>query len=247
MKTIYFYILLLISINIQAADNFEIFVVAVKKQEAKKNVSWNLADWMATKRKIALMDQWLALNSSATIFELSLDASTSDYKKRIDTDGIVSKTSHSGNRYSAKLNITILGFGYDYTQTNEKYTSRDMYLALRVFGKSEQGTNINAIYGYRKLYVDNDAYNNNFFGASSSIYLMRYLGLTGQTRHYITRNSKLKNKEISGNLNEGGIFLDLSFLRLYAVYFKDKQNIKNSSEIKAVSREGTRYGASLNF
>ena len=47
-----------------------VYTVIVKKQEEKKSSRWSLADWLVTKKKIALMDQWLALNSSTTWFEL---------------------------------------------------------------------------------------------------------------------------------------------------------------------------------
>ncbi len=67
----YFILLLLLTPNFSWA--FEgVYTVIIQKQQAKASSRWTLGDWLATKKKMALMDQWLALHSSTQIFELYL-------------------------------------------------------------------------------------------------------------------------------------------------------------------------------
>lgn len=224
----------------------DIYIVVLRKQEEKKSSRWSLADWLITKKRIEVMDQWLALNSSSSVFEGYFDYNYSEYGKRDNLGSVATNTLDSGG---AGLFASIVGIEGKYTKSNEKYVDYEVMASLRLFGRADQGSNITVSYGAR--YFDyNDEINNiddnvssRFWHFRSSLYLISNLGIQGSFRQYSTDQTDKRKIAVHGQRIEGGAFLDLSFLRLYGTYFKDY--FYSESNINKEIREGVVGGVRL--
>lgn len=166
-----------------------IYTVIIKKQNekqnAKKSSRWTLADWLATKKKIALMDQWLALNSSKTWLEIKLAGSTGEHELQGATPAVTS----DAKLWSGALFIRMLGFEYDklsVDDTSGGLSEEESYnAALLILGGSIQSTNLLAHYGQRKTtWPGSDRFTQDFYGARLSLYLLPFLGVQGRYDFY---------------------------------------------------------------
>ena len=83
-----------------------VYTVIIKKQQEKKSTRWTLSDWLATKKRMALMDQWLALNTKTTLFEARLGGSMGDVEETTAESPISKKQT---SRYQAQLNKNSIG------------------------------------------------------------------------------------------------------------------------------------------
>lgn len=233
-------ILCLLLINLPLVSAEDIIIIVAKKQQAKKRTRWTLADWFATKKKMALMDQWLALNSSANIFEFYLGADTNQYSFNSQTNNIGSNIDRRSNRIAFSAYVTILGVKYEYDRSNEKYIAQSADLNLRLLGNAAQATNLTISYGVRKL-RSTAKFQNQYWGAHLTFYLLSVFGFESQYRNYLLNNG------LNGRLKEVGAFIDISFLRLYGTWFKETLNIREENAFTAENREGTRWGIKIYF
>lgn len=229
--------------NAMSSDN--IFIVIQKKQEAKKNVSWNLMDWMKTKKKMALMDQWLALNTSATPFEFFLGGDRSFYDLE---DNLGSSDEYNASRGKIGLYGLIFGIEGDYETSNEKYTAWSALWALRLLGSSSQGTNITLKHGIYDMNLSGgDKFQNIFVSGDITLQLASFMGVRGVYRKYMEDESN-NGKKVSGNRITGIFFIDSSFLRIYGEWFKEVLDFKETGvDTLTQTREGTRFGLTFFF
>ena len=218
----------------------DVWTVIIKKQEQKQNNSWSLLSWLGTKKKIALMDQWLAVNSTATpFFEGYIGGEVTNYDYLHGTN---SKLEQKFHRHFLGLYFSIIGFEYSIEDSNEDYKGSAYNLALRLLGSSVQGTHLNLELGSRKLEIDGgDTFNNTFVGANLNLYLVDFLGLEGTYRSYFDAQSTL-GYDTTGSLVEYGAFLDIWALRASFLIFKEIYEVS-----AATSYEDSREGARLNF
>ena len=216
----------------------DIFIVVLKKQQEKEKRGWNLADWMSTKRKISLMDQWLALNSSASLFEFYLNADSANYK--------LDSSKKSLWRGSTGMFISILGFEGEYEKSTEDYTALTGTLSLRLLGASNQNTNISMLYGYKQLESASDQFQNSFWGCSLTLNIVRNFGVTSSYRKYLKQISD-RGYDTSGTLWEAGAFIDISFLRFHALWFEEKLTLNTQGNDSEQTRTGTRLGLKIYF
>lgn len=231
MKKLVFSILLLLLPLKSFALAEGVYTVIVKKQEEKKSSRWSLADWLVTKKKIALMDQWLALNSSTTWFEFIFDYSS----------GAVDKFQDSNlERLGAALYIKFLGL--EYTKYNfTTLENKDEYkLNLLLLGSSVQSTHIRAFYGSRR----DSTYDQDLYGGSLTLYIASFLGTELTYTKLKEANSSDGLSTIEGERVEYGVFLELSFLRVYLSNFKERNTFSGTGPRVD---EGTIIGAKLFF
>ena len=229
--------------QISLAD--DVYVVIQKKQEAKKNKGWNLADWMATKREMRLMDQWLALNSSATKFEFFLSGIFGKYDYKLDSETQKKEFSQSGGRFG--MYFSILGLEGSYLQADEKFTYWDAALALRLLGRSAQGTNLTIKYGMQSKEFSGEqelglAKNN----SNLTLYLIGFMGVDGGYK-LIFQDTSSKNFSVEGSTWEAGLFIESGFIRLYGKWFEETTDLSKDGLKNTVVRKGLKYGATFFF
>jgi len=235
--------LLLSSIPFTLSAN-DVYVIVMQKQEQKKQRGWSLADWMVTKNKMKAMDMWLALNSSANLFEFYVGGHQSNYDlNNINTSSKTSKKILGGELGAY---VSILGVELEYDKSNEKYDLRSGMVALRIFGTAYQGTNLTIGFGNKTFDVENDhEYNNQFVQGKLAINLLSFLGVQGIYKNYLARKSN--GIELSGYKNIFGAYLDIYFLRIYGNLFAEKLNYSNSLVYTTQKRSGYTLGAQIFF
>lgn len=206
------------------------YQVIIKKQQEKQNTRWSLADWMGTKKKIALMDQWLAINSSSSYMEFAV------YGSKNDTDFTSNSStpdkSESGNEFGALMYYRIFGLETKFEEIALIINDKNLLFGLRLFGKSDQGSHIKILYGLNSMkdYQLGERASQRVFGASASFYLLPFLGIDGGYRKYADGAFKASGAVMNGESVEYGAFIELYLLRLYIkqqeknLYYKDVQS-----------------------
>lgn len=223
------------------------YQVIIRKQQEKQQSRWSLLDWMNTKKKMSLMDQWLALNSSVNHFEFALFGAQTK-TDRVNTYDTLSETK-SGFQAGLSLYYKIFGLEGAIEEVEHTLREKNYSLGLRVFGKSDQGPNIKVLYGQSQMfdYSQNEKITPNTFGGKSTIYLAPFLGLEGSYQKYLTENFKNSTTELSGEKIGYGAFLEMSFLRLYFLQEKRSLYYKSSTTQSKRSFDSTTLGAKLFF
>ena len=164
-----------------------VYTVVIQKQAQKAQSRWTLTDWLRTKKKMALMDQWLALNTSAHIFELVLEGAEGHYK--ISQATMPQKSGHLSKNYGGSFFVSIFGLEYKREESLDFYKQDELQFNLRILGTSTQVTNLTLHYGQRKLNdVRYGEFEQNYFGLVSDLYLLSFLGLEGLYRTYNNAN-----------------------------------------------------------
>lgn len=204
-----------------------IYTVIIKKQEDKINSRWSLSDWLLTKKKMALQDQWLALHSSTQLFEFIFDYSEGHVD--ISKDSSPQKIEHLSKNFGAEFFISIFGLGYADEQVKKNYHQKEGWASLRIFGTSSQVAHLNIDYGVRFLrHQFYSSFQQQFYGVRANIYLIPILGIEGLYRKYNEDSGLDRGYTNEGERMEYGAFLDLLFLRVYIKLFKENLYLKNS-------------------
>ena len=238
-------LLLLLSIFIPKfsyAD--DVYVIIQKKQKAKKTSRWTLASWMDTKKRMALMDQWLAFHSSSTVFEFFAGAVYAPYKQQT-ADLIEKDYKITGGNLG--LYWHNLGIETNYNTSDEDYTFWDAALALRLLGRAVQGTNLTVKYGVTNRAFDSETYQNQFFQTDLTFYLFGFFGVDGSYRMIFEGESETLKTKNSGKIVEAGAFIESGFIRLYGKWFNEEIDLKLSSGTVTSTRTGTKFGINFYF
>ncbi len=233
----------------------DVYVFVVKKQEQKKSSRWSLGEWLLTKKKIALMDQWLALNSSSNLFEFYLGGNSMHYNLKRYTTSENIKIPHSGNEGELGIFCSIIGLEGSFAAFNEKGKSYTGQLSVRLLGRSYQGTHLSIYYGLKGVNLkndDRDKYSNQYVGGELSLYILPFLGIDGSYKYYLEDkfSANSKTKKVDGYYTDVGTFLDMSFLRLYGKLFYDRVDVRQVAPILNDVREvrkGVKLGAKIFF
>lgn len=239
MKVLLLMIYLFSSLLCRADD---IFIIFAKKEEEKKTRGFNLVDWLSTKKRIALMDQWLALNTSAVIFESLWEIGQSDYDLKKNDE--IENEKNKGTMGHVGAFVTIFGVEYAYHQMDTE-DIEDLKGSLRLLGSAYQTTHLNLEYGQKKWSIDQgDTYKNPYLGGHLNFYLLNFLGLEAHYKEYQEHESKL-GKKVSGDYFSYGGFLDLSFIRMTYRIFSENLNIKEDINTLTDKRKGAEVLLSL--
>lgn len=236
--------LIFLSFSLSTVAQIEgVYTVIIKKQEEKQKSRWTLADWLTTKKTIALQDQWLALHSSENWFEFILDYAGGEVEEVADG----TETRMDLNQWGAALYVKFFGVEYNSGNYSKFYDSSDFRMNLLILGSSVQSTHIRAFYGKRDYSYENySSYKQNFWGAHFSLYLMSFLGVETEFTKYKKANAENEFFTSEGERREFGAFIDIWMLRLYATKFRERM-IFRGSQLKKTTVDGTLFGAKLFF
>lgn len=216
----------------------------------QETTRWTIVDYLAQKRSVQLMDQWLAVNRSKELFQFSFGGGplTYDYKTTTGTASTtVSKTSLS---YKAALYVSIFGLEGEYEKTNHDLTSYGGAFAIRLLGTSSQDTHLTAKYGIRTQIDESSSphekWSNQFAEGSLQIYLVKMFGLHGDYRHYFPDESS-SGVDLQGHRTTAGVFFDIGLVRIYGDYFREALKYDNGATVTEKARDGYEYGARFYF
>ena len=224
-----------------------------KIQSDRSRDRFTIEDWLFTKRRIRLMDKWLALNnSSKSIFEGSIEAQSWDYENETSSVGTTTTTEGlTGLGGEAQLFLSIFGIkgGY-FDSADESHSAWRGSVNLRLFGTGLQNTNLTIGYGYagrRELLSGlRQEFEYQYAEGQMTLYLLSWLGIEGVYRQYLTTDSALNSNglrtEFSGNWVSGMAFIELGRLRLFGQTFVEKLEFTESAVVSERNREGLMFG-----
>lgn len=130
----------------------------------------------------------------------------------------------------------------------DEFKSRTGIFHLRILGHSTQSTHIALQYGVHLLTdQDNGKYDYEFSAVSANFYFLPFFGFEGVYRNYIKTKNDGLTSESWGRRVETGFFLELGFLRLFAVKYRETLVFKDSSTTNTEVDEGTSYGLRMFF
>lgn len=219
-----------------------------QRQENKGTSRWTLADWMATRQKVALMDQWLALNSSANVIDFYLYGSTGKYDYRDTSVGSEGENQKEVQNFKVGFFVTLLGMEGEYEALADNSPIERAFVSLRLLGSSLQSTSLVLKGGQRKQESDvtGGLIANNIYGADLTLYLVKSFGLQG---HYsvIAKAKDSEDNETSGSYFLAQAFLEAKFLRVAGGYFEEALDIQMASSQHNTLRAGWLAGVSLHW
>lgn len=236
-------ILLLVLFNsvVHAADS--LYSYSANKQKQKKQSRWTLAGWMAQKRKISLMNQWLLANrnNNKYLFESYIGADHTRNDVFLN-NGDSKINSYIVNRGHLAFYIFFIGFEGVMQDSEEGYQETKASFNLRLLGSSQQSTNITLKYGLWDQATDTEKFQGNFYEAELTLYLTHYFGLYTNYSQFLEAESDLLRQQKSLR-QESGAFVDIGSLRLYGHWFREATDIVEvDSSSNAYRREGVLGG-----
>lgn len=234
MKCSILLMFLFFSLNTQAFDGTYELVVN-KKQEKKKNTRWTLAEWLQQKERVRAMDMWLAMNSSSNLFEFYMAGS----KGTLDIKS--SNISEDFTQAEAGAFATITGVEYQYTDSDSFYQSRYMF-TLRLFGTSQQSTNLSVSYGGLAHNQNTSVYKTDFYKGSLSLYLTQFFGVQAENT-WINKTVDSNQNTFSGSELNAIVFIDFKALRIFGKY-QTSEYLYNANKVE---RSGILTGIKLYF
>lgn len=208
---------------------------------------WTLQEWLNTKNRNALMDQWLQMNSPSP-YEFFIRGESFNYETKIDIDPKISYNSNSG---AVAAYASIVGLQAEY-ENSIKEGLNDVvgFLNFRILGSELQSTSLTLSVGQRTRqfeYLNLDrSVKNIATQAHLNLYLTKYFGLKGLYRLYLP-NEDANLGNIYGYLTEGGIYIDFSRIRVFGDYFEDVQRMTPTSGDVKIRRHGIKTGLQIFF
>ncbi len=230
-----------------AEGGSDVFVVFVKKEEQKKQSRWTLDEWLRTKNRMNLMDQWLAMNSSSNFFEGIIGGFRGSFEKESPlsiSEKLTEEFKFKGGEL--QLYFTIFGLEAEYEDTEEKTNARKLGLGLRLFGRAQQSTHLTLNVGQRK-FNEEQLYSNNYIGGTLGLYILKFLGFEGLYHYYMVSKAVDGPNLFKGSTQRLGAFLDLKFIRFYYHWTLDKFTTQVNVESTERSRAGHMLGVRLYF
>lgn len=244
MKIILLSLAIIFSNNVQAIEG--VYTLVIQKQEKKAQTRWTLGEWLVTKKKMALMDQWLAMHSSHEIFEIVAGFDGGNIKLGQAESPQVFEY-YNGHSHGA-LYVYFLGIDYEESKVKNHYWSSELGGNLRFLGTSNQTTHINAQYGVRKLSDQRyGKYKQNFVGVRGAFYLLPFLGISSVFRKYLSESSSDGRYALKGEKWVYSPFLEIGPFRFSIDILKESLYYSGtgaSSDDKE-TRDGVNMGITL--
>jgi len=240
-------ILILLFVSLPAHSIEGVYTVIIKKQQEKKRTQWSLADWLGTKKKIALMDQWLALNSSKDMFEMAVGASMANNYALEDGTGTMG-LKRDLKLYDLSFSYSIFGLWLLSDESSQFGNSRDARIFVRLLGSSGQSTGLNLFYAYRSTKIDGvDTFKQGYYGATFTLYLFSFLGLDASLEKYLKQQGETTSYQLEGERTAWGTFIDVGPVRLFGQYFNQSLKLNHATTPRNLKRSGTLFGLKLFF
>lgn len=220
-----------------------------RKLEKKKFKRWSLASWFYTQEQISLQDQWLSMNidRDETLVEFYMDYAKSSFDQ--DTaDNLNDNADGFSGEFGAYWGI--LGLVGRIEEYGDLYKQKELSFNLRVIGSSHQSTHLIFTYGARQFKGSSDEdFQQNFYGGDISLYLLPFLGFDGRYRYYMNDENPDGTHALRSARSQWGVFLDISFVRLFAYQFEEnlKFNDYSAAGLNELQVKGTAAGIRLYF
>ncbi|MCT4641706.1 MAG: hypothetical protein N4A33_05360 [Bacteriovoracaceae bacterium] len=218
-----------------------------KRMERKEFKRWTLGSWFQSKQEYGLQNQWLVLNTDNS--GLAVEFYTDYAKTKFDNDTNDNDTTKTdGFSSETALYIAFLGFSYRY-EDYDFYDQKEYAVNLRLIGSSHQTTHLILSYGKRDFEDDvNGTFEQSFYGADISLYLVSFLGFDARYRIYDRELNNEKTYEMSSKRFQWGGFIELNFLRLFVYQFEEDLDIKQLGVGNSKQQiKGTAFGARVYF
>lgn len=241
-------VLLLICSSATAASQRA--AVSTRKSAGKETTRWTLFDYLTQRQNIRLMDMWLSVNRSSSLFEAALSGGPVSYRYRTTSGGTSTSSDKTSQAYRLSLFVSIFGIEGEYEETNHDTKSYGGNVAIRLLGNSIQSTHLTVKYGLQTR-IDSsgtpeEKWSNQFAEADLNVYLIKYFGLKGEYRYYFPDKSS-QGTDLQGDRTTAGVFIDVGMLRLYGDYFQEKLKYETATTVTDKKRDGYEYGAKLFF
>lgn len=241
MKTLI--LLLLCSTSVFAKTNLYEFI-AEEKQEAKSKSRWSISQWLDTKKRNNLMDQWLQLNTNSTRFEFYFTGSLVKVK---DQQALYYQE-NSYQRFGFGAFFHMVGVEYSLSNFSSGSSNLEYLASFRLLGSSLQSTNLIISYG-RNVREDgqNGDLSNDFWQLRSNVYLVDFLGLDLAYRKTLSNNNVLNSQEVSGDRLSVNAFVEIGLARFFIESFKETNDITIlvDGSKQEIINEGTMFGIKL--
>lgn len=216
-----------------------------KKQEFKKTTRWTLTDWLDTKKRMNLMDQWLAMNTQPKdSFEFYIEGSKiHETRKHL-------LIQEDENYYQFKTGLSLWFLGLDYGNQRIKNNQREEELraSLRLLGSSSQSTYLKIFYGIRNIddYLQDDL-THSFYGATVQAYLFSRVGGFAEFSQFSESESKTSIYKFNGQRMSYGAFIEINVIRIYAQWFVEDRKIEQNSVKTEHEHRGLSTGVQIYF
>lgn len=229
---------------------FSIFAHAQASRSGSGQASkrWTLQEWLNTKNRNALMDQWLQINSPSP-FEFYIRGESFNYETKIDSDPKTSYKSTSG-AFAAYASLVGLQAEYE-NSTKEGLSDVTGLLNFRILGGELQSTSLILSVGQRTRqfeYLNLDrSVKNLATQAQLNLYLTKYFGIKGLYRLYLPSDEDASIGKVYGYMTEGGIYIDFSRIRVFGDYFEDHLRMTPTTGDVKIRRHGVKTGLQIFF
>ncbi|MFI5391858.1 MAG: hypothetical protein ACHQYQ_10900 [Bacteriovoracales bacterium] len=248
MKRIILFLCLIFIANAWSQSK-DVITVSVERQEAKRRTGWTLADWMDTRRTIALQNQWLAFHTygdDGILYDFYIGGGVGEFKFTGDQIPTLDEEKQKLYNYFGALYVAILGIEYRYEKSKEVYSQDEGNVDLRLFGTSTQTTVIVAQYGLRSLNeYQFGIFDQQFAGGYLQLYIFRFFGLEGRYRNYFWNTMKDGTMNMRSERWDYGLFLEKSFFRIFGTIFQETFTYQSPDLVQ--ERYGVNVGLRINF
>ncbi len=232
------------------AQSRDVVTVIVERQETKKRTGWTLSDWLDTKYRIGLQNQWLAFHSGGSdgvLYDFYLGGGGGEFKMTGDNIPVDQQdVKEKEYNFFGAFYISLIGIEYRYEKSNVVYSQDEGNVDLRIFGTSTQTTNLVLQYGVRNLNeIQFGKFQQQFAGGYLGIYIFRFLGIEGRYRNYFWNTVQEGDMKMMSQRFDYGVFLEVQFLRIFANIFQEKFDYENPELVQ--ERNGLNLGIRINF
>lgn len=220
-----------------------------RKLEKKKFKRWSLSSWFYTREKMALQDQWLAMNieEDYILTEYYIDYSKSNFDRDTADNTNEEETGLVGEIAGYWGVIGLTGRNEEY---GDIYSQQEGSISLRLIGSSHQSTHLQAVYGVRKFKGSAvEDFTQNFYGGDISLYLTSFFGFDGRYRYYIRAENPDETHALRSSRSQWGAFIDISFLRIFTYQFEENLLFDDFSQpgLTELQIKGTAAGVRIYF
>jgi hypothetical protein len=231
-----------------SAPYFQQEIMRSRGRGSDNSTQWTIVDWLQQKNVNALADQWLALHSSNSLFDISANASGQRYKLKSTVGNVTSSQDANSQSYGLDMYISIFGIHGEYEKTEDKLETYGGSAGLRLLGTSSSSTNLSVHYGIQVRHdlVALEQWQNQYLNGQLTLYVIKNFGLNGQYRYYFPADSN-KGARLEGNKVTAGAFVEFLPFRVQASYFHEPLKITRGVAEELQDRAGYDVSVRLIF
>jgi len=241
---------LAMTLGAQASANFQSDMMKSKRSKNPQSTEgqWTIADWLAQRSRVRLMDQWLEMHTNHSWAELVLNGAGQEFTYKTSSASAATKSTQTGQLYQADIFLSILNLNGEYQKTDNSKESYGGAAGLRLLGVSAQTTSLIARYGWRRLSDLSlpERWENQYVEGQLQLYIVQEFGLTGTYRYYLPATSN-QGDSLEGHKATYGVFYEFSGIRIFADYFQEPLQLSKNGTSTSLSSDGFDGGLKLFF